>query len=189
MSIPASKVLRHIRLQINDFDEAKVSNFQIQTFLNRALAAISTAAAARGLDFLTASQTYNASSASTGAALPDDFQSVREVTDGSGYTLNPIPITKTPLAYEYKVMGEKIYCGATTYSLFYQRFIEPVDSIENDSIAVPAYCLGLIVQVTVNMMQGVEPAALIQTINNIIDMDIPGTTYDKKRGRVIENAG
>jgi len=189
MSIPASKVLRHIRLQINDFDEAKVSNFQIQIFLNRALAAISTAAAARGLDFLTASQTYNSSSASSGAALPDDFQSVREVADSQGYTLSPAYLTKTPQTYEYKIMGEKIYCGAASYTLFYHRFVAPVDSLENDSIAVPAYCLGLIVQTTISLMQGADPATLTQTINNIIDTDIPGATYDKKRGRVIENAG
>lgn len=189
MSIPASTVLRHIRLQINDFDEAKVSNFQILIFLNRALSAVSSAIAMRGLDFLTASHVYSSPSEITGAALPDDYQSVREVTDGSGYTLTPTYITKTPQTYEYKIMGEKIYCGASSYTLFYQRFIGPVDDLETDNIAVPAYCLGLIVQTTVNLMQGMAAPELVQAINNIIDTDIPILTYDKKRGRVIENAG
>ena len=190
MSIAATKIVRHIRLQIDDFDEVKVSDYQILIFLNRALAAISTAVAARGLDFLTASQTYSGSSASTGANLPDDFQTLKEVTDGStGYTLTPTYITKTPAAYEYKVMGEKIYCGAASYTLFYQKYIGPIDSLLTDSVAVPGYCLGLIVQTTVALMQGMGPDAVIQLINNIINTDFPAMTYDKQRGRVIENAG
>ena len=191
MSIPATKIVQHIRLHINDFDEAKISDFQILIFLNRALTAISAAIAAKDLDFLSASQSYNAASASSGAALPDDFQSVKEVTDNNGYTLTPCYLTKTPAAYEYKVMGEKIYCGASAYTLYYKRFIAPIDSLTNDSIGMPVYCLGLIVQTTVLLMQGAEPEKVIQTINNIIETDIPLQTFDKKRvsGRVVNNAG
>ncbi len=191
MSIPATRVVQHIRLQIDDFDEAKVSDFQILTFMNRALTAISAAIAAKDLDFLSASKAYNTSSASDGAALPDDFQSVKEVTDGEGFTLNPVYLTKTPQAYEYKIVGEKIYCGASSYTLFYKKFIEPIDSLENGVIGMPAYCLGMIVQITVLLMQNADPATVIQTINNIIETDIPLQTYDKKRvsGRVVNNAG
>ena len=189
MSIPASRILRHIRLQINDFDEAKVSDFQILNFLNRALSAISTILSARDLDFLSASQTYSGSSASAGANLPADFQAVKEVTDGNSYTLTPCYLTKTPTTYEYKVMGEKIYCGAASYTLFYRKFIAPIDDFTNDNVALPAYFLGMIVQVTILLMQGAETGALMQTINNMMDTDIPMTTYNKKRERVMGNAG
>lgn len=182
MSISATRVVQHIRTQIDDFDEAKVSDFQILTFLNRALTAISAALASKNLDFLSASQTYSGSSASTGASLPDDFQSVKEVVNESGYTLTPTYLTKTPTHFEYKVLGEKIYCGASSYTLFYRRFIGPIDSLQSGTIAMPAYCLGLIVQTTVMLMQNVEPSVLIQSINNIIATDIPLQTYDKKRG-------
>lgn len=189
MSIQASRVLQHIRTQIDDFDEAKVSDYQILTFLNRALTAISAVITAKDFDFLSASQTYNNSSAIAGADLPQDFQSVKEVTDGSGFTLSPVYLTKTPQFYEYKIVGEKIYCGATSYTLFYKRFIPPIDSLQTDVIPMPAYCLGLIVQTTVLLMQGTEPTALVQAINNIIATDIPLQTYDKKRTGVVGNAG
>ena len=181
MSITVQRVIKHIRLQINDFDEAKVSNYQILNYLNRALSAISTALAADKLDFLAAAQTYNTASATDGVDLPDDFQSVNEVTDGDGYTLTPAYVTKTPKAFEYKVMGEKLYCGAASYTLFYQRFIPPVDDM-GDTIAVPAYCLGLIVQTTIQLMQGMAPTDVATLINSLIGTEIPGRTYDKKAG-------
>lgn len=182
MSIPATRVVQHVRLAIDDFDEAKVSDFQILTFLNRALTAISAVITAKDLDFLSASQTYNTASASNGANLPDDFQAVKEVTDGNGFTLTPTYLTKTPQTHEYKVVGEKIYCGAPAYTLYYKKFIGPIDSLQSGVIAMPAYCLGLIVQTTILMMQGAEPTAVINTINNIVTTDIPLQTYDKKRG-------
>ncbi|MBR1494257.1 MAG: hypothetical protein IJ601_04330 [Acidaminococcaceae bacterium] len=182
MSIAVKRIIKHIRLQINDFDEAKVSSFQILNFLNRALAAISTAVETQHLNFLAKSQVYTGTSAVNGAVLPEDFQSVNEVVDGQEFTLSPAYVTKTPKAYEYKIMGEKIYCGADSYTLFYQRFIPPVDTPE-DTIEAPLYCLGLIVQTTIKLMQGMEAADLVKMIQNMVVSDIPADTYDKKRKR------
>lgn len=177
--IEAKDILYSVRALLKDNNEMTYSDYDIKLALNTALRYISQSSLLKTTDFLETTKLITNSDIENGANLPEDFQSLTGVTSGE-FSLAPCRVTKKPKVHEYKIMGEKIYSGAESFTINYKRLVLPISDLTKDTISLPMFCTNLIIESTIAVLKGTPTADLITQMNNIITADLPVQKYNGK---------
>lgn len=96
-------------------------------------------------------------------------------------SLSPCDITKVPNHREYKILGEKIYCGVRRFQLAYRRTILPVNDLEVDEIDLPVFCTDLIVKMTGMILNNADTDVMMQAIDMATKSIIPRRRFNNMR--------
>lgn len=208
--IKAKNVLIDVRYKNSDSDEVKFSDYDIKNAVNEAIRYISQNQALQNDDYFETSKEYfedvlneqidvhNSEVATQpghkgsdfleyynfkkkGVELPDDFQILVGVSRGDGYKLRPCNPMKIPDVHEYKVMGNKVFCGCAYFNLFYQRSVLPVKDLESDLIDLPNFCYDLLVKVTNLILNQAETDVMLKEIDNLVKSIVPRRKYNNAR--------
>lgn len=209
--IEAKEVLRLVRFKNKDNDEVEFSDYDIRNCLNEALRYISQSQALQNNEFLTKSAIYDESELNAdiqerndeiiasnpeyteddllplynfqlnGIELPKDFQILLGVTRDDGYKMRPCDVSNIPFRGEYKIMGEKIYCGYGLFTITYQRTILPVKNMNSGMIDLPNYCLDLVVKITSMILNQAENDVMLQEIDNMVKSIVPRRKFNNAR--------
>lgn len=182
-------LIRLVRNSKKDNYETKYSDYEILHALNNAVQLFAQSQLLKDTDFLEAVKFYDEdayneehSSATIsfikdGVELPEDFQTVTGVTTEDEYSIAPCYVTKTPKTYEYKVIGNKIYCGSKKFTLNYKRSVLPVSNLDG-SFDLQNLCLGIIPNVAILILDNAGNDAVLKSINDFITMSFPTRKYN-----------
>lgn len=177
--IEAKKILTLVRLELNDYNEADHSDFEILKRLNSVLNLVGSLKILEDTDYLTDKKALVISNNSVD--LPNDYLQLIEVTDTDGFVMLPCPVTREPKDYQYKIMGEKLYTAADGVVIFYKKYIAPVSAF-TENINLPSVFTDILVKATaLALAGGVDNGSLMTAINDMVLNSVPLKQYGKKK--------
>lgn len=119
-----------------------------------------------------------------GAELPEDFLSLVSVMRmRDGVIMRPVESIRIPRSGEYKVFGDRIYCGDTVFKLLYKGAIEEVTDDE-DEIQLPFIFKDTLVKLSIMILQNAETDILMDAMNDAALNLIPRRRYRNVRIRM-----
>ena len=187
-------LIRLVRNSKKDNYETQYSDYEILHALNMAVQFFVQSPLLQDTDFLEAVKFYDEdaynlehtpdsiSFTTDGVELPDDFQMVTGVTTEDEYSIAPCYVTKTPKTYEYKVIGNKIFCGSKKFTLNYKRTVLPVANV-NGSFDLQNLCMGIISSVGILILDNAGNDAVLKAINDFITMAFPTRKYNNANNK------
>jgi len=136
-------IRKTIRFKERDNDEIRFSDYEIKEATNEALRYISNELADTNADFNEKIMHYHDRDLMCkihGTVLPEDFISLVAVKGDvhSPELLTPCGSANTPMFNEYKIQGNRIYCGSPHFVLVYKARISEVED-DDDEIELPYY--------------------------------------------------
>lgn len=177
--IEANKVLTLVRLELNDYNEADHSDYEILKRLNYVLNIIGSLKILEDTDYLTDKKTLAVSDNSVD--LPNDYLQLIEITDTTGFIMLPCPVTREPKDYQYKIMGEKLYTAAAGVVMFYKKHIAPISAF-TENINLPSVFTDVLVKATALAVAGsVDNGSLMTAVNDMVLNSVPIKQYGKKK--------
>ena len=207
--IAAQTILRLVRFKQKDNNEINFSDYDIKYALNEALRYIGQSQALQNSDFLLKTKVYNESEINAdiedknqnveneeekqplisfrfdGAELPEDYQilaGIIRVKDR--YNMRPCDASYVPSINEYKIVNNKVYSGATVFSMTYKRCLPAVQDIQQDEIELPDFCTDVIVKITGLILNQAETDVLLQEVDSITRAIIPRRRYSNAQVRM-----
>ena len=114
----------------------------------------------------------------------DDTMIIHGVTPAAMYphiSLHPCDITKIPNLREYKVVGDRIYCGVRRFQLAYRRTILPIADMEEGKIDLPTFCTDVVVKITGMILNNADTDVMLQAIDAATKSIIPRRRYNNMR--------
>lgn len=207
--IAAQTILRLVRFKQKDNNEINFSDYDIKYALNEALRYIGQSQALQNSDFLLKTKVYNESEVNAdiedknqnveneeekqplisfrfdGVDLPEDYQilaGIIRVKDR--YNMRPCDAAYIPSINEYKIVNNKVYSGATVFSMTYKRCLPAVQDIEQDEIDLPDFCTDVIVKITGLILNQAETDVLLQEVDSITRAIIPRRRYSNAQVRM-----
>lgn len=207
MSITYKEILRRVRFKLKDNDEATTSDYEIRDCLNEVLRYVSMSNALSNADFNEKTIRYNEDDfygvccdnhydhhhdhkhhhfcfALDGVPLPEDFLSLVAVKPhANAPMLEPCLSSETPRPWQYKISGDKIYCGPHHFVLVYKAGVTEVVDDESE-IELPRTFLDFLVNMTIMNIQQAESGVLREAIDSALQSLIPQRRYRNAKIRM-----
>lgn len=206
--ITYQEIRRLIRFKEKDNNEIRFSDYDIKYAVNECIRYLNNSYAMQNSDFLEKIVEYseadmNAEIAETnkdlppeeqkpfvsfkhdGIDLPDDFISlVSLMATKDGVMLKPTESIRTPLLWEYKIVGNKLYTGALGFKMVYKAAIKEIVD-ESDVIELPFTFKDVIAKISSMILNNnAQTDVMSQAVNEMVQQIVPRRRYSNARIRL-----
>lgn len=190
MSMTYKEVKRTVRFKERDNDEARFSDYEIKEAVNEAIRYISNKLADSNADFNEKNKFYNRENCDEhfvhhGAALPPDFLALVAVKRNphDKEAMTPCLASEIPRHYEYKVQGDKIWCGSRNFFITYKASIKEVEE-DDDEIDIPYFAKDHFVTLVRRILTSAEGEIMREAQEMLVDALIPKRRYTHAKIRM-----
>lgn len=177
--IEVKTLIRRIRFKAQDNNEAFYSDYDIIGALNEVLDYLNNALSLQNSDFLEKEKEYENKDVNKGVSLPYDFITLVGITDKHGRPLKPCGVEHKPRPWEYKIFGNKIYCGITHFKIQYRSRLEEITT-DKDTIMLPVTFTQSLVNLALLVLTH-NATELQQAVNDVIMAIVPRRRYVNAR--------
>ncbi len=195
--ITYKELRRLIRFKEKDNNEIRFSDYDIKMAVNECIRYINNSFAMQSSDFLEKTATYveedmNAEIAAAneelpdedkqplynfkdeGLELPEDFislVSVMALIDGR--IMSPVESIRTPMPWQYKVVGNRIYSGTRGFKMVYKAALSEVKD-EEDVIELPFIFKDSMAKITSMILNNnASTDVMMQAVNDAVAQLVP----------------
>lgn len=121
-----------------------------------------------------------------GAELPEDFVALVSIRGRRTYSreiLRPCLSGEIPRPWEYKIQGDRIYCGQKKFTLTYKAMLMEVKT-EDDEIALPYMFTDTFVQLVRMVLNQTENDIMMDAVDTSVQQLIPKRRYRNAKIRM-----
>lgn len=199
--ITYKELRRLIRFKEKDNNEIRFSDYDIIMAVNECLRYFNNSRALQSSDFLEKSKIYSEEEMNNevaaanedlpdgeklpfynfrdeGLELPEDFISlVSLMVLKDGIIMSPVDSVKTPMPWQYKVVGGRLYSGARGFKLLYKAAIAEVKS-DDDVIELPVVFKDALAKITSMILNNnASTDVMMQAVNDAVVQLVPRRRY------------
>ena len=203
--ITYKELKRLIRFKEKDNNEIRFSDYDIKMALNECIRYFNNAYAMQSSDFLEKAVTYveedmNAEIAAAneglpdeekqplydfkgeGIELPEDFISLVSLQDlKDGRIMSPVESIKEPLPWQFKIVGNRVYCGNRGFKMLYKAAIKEVKD-EEDVIELPFIFKDALAKITSMILNNnASTDVMMQAVNDTVTQLVPRRRWRNAR--------
>ena len=183
--IPYNEIKKIVRFKLGDLNEINFSDYEIKMAVNEVIRYLSVSQSLKNSDFLNKGYSYDdavdlINYSVEGIELPRDFVSLVAVRDYKGRQLEPCSASEVPNFKQYKISGDKLYCGAHSFTMMYNASIPQIEE-DDDGVELPYVFLDTMVQLTVLVLQQSDGDVMHTAADAAIDELIPKRKYSNVR--------
>lgn len=179
MSIPYKEIRKIVRFKLKDNNEVAYSDYEIKMAVNEVIRYLSISQALNNSDFLNKGYSYDCHDvdyACCGVELPEDFVTLVGVRDYKGLLLEPCDSTQHPRRWQYKISGDRLYCGAPSFTMMYKASLQEIDE-EDDEVELPNVFKDMIVQLAILVLNQADSDAMHAAADIAMDQLVPRRRY------------
>ena len=179
--IPYNEIKKLIRYKVKDNNEVAFSDYDIKMAVNEVIRYLSLSQALNNSDFLNKGYSFNEGHDGVcyhleGVELPEDFVTLVGVRDYKGNLLEPCDSTEIPRLNQYKISGNRLYCGVSAFNLMYKAALDEIHDDE-DGIDLPPVFKDTIVKLAVMIMNQQDGDIMSMAAEDAIEKIIPKRRY------------
>ena len=199
--ITYKELRRLIRFKEKDNNEIRFSDYDIIMAVNECLRYFNNSKALQNSDFLEKAVTYSEEDMNNevaaanedlpegeklpfydfkeeGIELPEDFISlVSLMVLKDGRIMSPVESIKTPMPWQYKVVGNRLYSGARGIKMLYKSLIPEIKSDE-DIIELPVAFKDALAKITSMILNNnASTDVMMQAVNDAVVQLVPRRRY------------
>lgn len=190
MGMTYKEVKRAVRFKERDNDEVRFSDYDIKDAVNEAIRYVSNSLADSNADFNEKTKFYNRENCECdfhhhGAALPPDFLALLSVKRNphDKEAMTPCLSGEMPKHWEYKIQGDKIYCGSKNFCITYKASIPEVEDDE-DEIEIPYFAKDYFVTLVRRILTSAETEIMRDAQEMLVNALIPKRRYTHAKIRM-----
>lgn len=203
MAFTYKEIRKQIRFKEGDNNEIRFSDYDIKMAVNEVIRYLTNALAANNADFNEKIKVYDEEEINAelleeltnddgeidesytpisfkidGIEFPEDYIALVSVKGKlhDPTPLNPCLAQNIPMPWEYKVLGDKIYCGCKRFELVYKASIAEVKE-EEDTIELPYMFKDNFVQLARMILNQAENDIMRDAVDSAVQQLIPKRRY------------
>lgn len=183
--IPYQEIKKLVRFKLKDNNELTYSDYEIKMAVNEVIRYLSVSQALNNSDFLNKGFSFDEGHDHTnyrvcGVELPKDFVALVGVTDYRGRMLEPCDSMEIPRHYQYKISGNRLFCGAHAFNMMYKSALTEIEDDE-DCIELPRVFLDTITKLTMMILEQADTDIMHAAADADMNELIPRRRYRNVR--------
>ena len=199
MAISYKEIKKLIRFKEQDNNELTFSDYEIRLAVNEVLRYLNMAFATLDGDFNEKGYVFDQEAMNKpdiygyapaemvdfkigGVELPEDFLSLVAVQNKRHGILEVCPSIQDPMAWQYKIVGNRIYCGSPWFKLLYKANINCKLAEDDDEVELPDIFIDVIVkQARMILHNSADTDATEQAVFDAVKALLPKRRYRNAR--------